>query len=117
MLIGFASFAYPRWLSAVGVDVLGWSWWSWLVALRAPAGGGSAVRAPAQQPARPARLRTVARGCRPRGARPGRPGRGRGHGSGGRERKNWSSWLLMAWSRTRCSLTEVAGVLTAKPMV
>src|SRR5215211_1149876 len=41
MLIGSPSFAYPRWLSAVGVDVLGWSWRWWSVVARAPAGGGT----------------------------------------------------------------------------
>src|SRR4029450_1548948 len=48
--------------------------------------------------------------CSPRATRAGKR-------SGGRERKNWCSWALMAWSRTRCSLTEVAGLLTANPMV
>jgi hypothetical protein len=38
-------------------------------------------------------------------------------GSEGSERKNWCSWDLVAGSRTRCSLTEVEGLLTAKPMV
>jgi TetR/AcrR family tetracycline transcriptional repressor len=48
--------------------------------------------------------------CSPRATRAGKR-------SGGSERKNSCSWPLMAASRTRCSLTEVAGVLTAKPMV
>ena len=39
-----------------------------------------------------------------------------GKRSEGSERKNWCSWVLVAGSRTRCSLTEVGG-LTAKPMV
>ena len=36
---------------------------------------------------------------------------------GGSERKNSCSWVLIAVSRTRCSLMEVRGLLTAKPMV
>ncbi len=32
-----------------------------------------------------------------------------GEASGGSERKNCCSWLLVAGSRTRCSLTEVGG--------
>jgi hypothetical protein len=40
-----------------------------------------------------------------------------GKRSGGSERKNWCSRVLTAGSRTRCSLTEVGVLLTAKPMV
>ena len=40
-----------------------------------------------------------------------------GERSGGSERKNSCSWLLVAASRTRCSLTAVGGLLTAKPVV
>jgi hypothetical protein len=36
---------------------------------------------------------------------------------GGSERKNWWSWVLIAGSRTRCSLTAVGVALTAKPTV
>ena len=40
-----------------------------------------------------------------------------GKRSAGRERKNSCSCSLVATSRTRCSLTEVRGLLTAKPTV
>src|SRR5215218_3481445 len=48
--------------------------------------------------------------CSPRATRAGKR-------SGGSDRKNSCSWVLIAVSRTRCSLTEVRGLLTAKPMV